>query len=133
MLWRLVATTPTHYHEGYYSLLDATPTVRWTAYPRGAELLAHHAAAEPVARIAAFSHGFFRLKASDDQRLIITDLRMGQEPSYVFSFDVGPLSAVGSVPARQLSRRLDVQQGLAWLWQRVRGIDVPPPGLASAS
>lgn len=127
VLWRLVATTPTHYHEGFYSLLDATPTVRWTAYPRGAELMAQHGQTPPVARLAAFTHGFYRLATTGDGQLRITDLRMGQEPTYSFNFDLGPLDAVGSTPARQVSQRPDVGTALSWLWTRLQGTDLPSP------
>ena len=40
-----------------------------------------------VQRIAAFSKGFYKLSEADG-RVLITDLRMGQEPGYVFSFAV---------------------------------------------
>jgi inner membrane protein len=127
VLWRLVATTPSSYHEGFYSLLDDAPTVRWTAYPRGGDLIDRHGGTEPVARLAAFTHGFYRLSPTADGRLHITDLRMGQEPRYIFNFDIGPLDAVGSLPARQLSQRPDVAAGLSWLWQRLQGRDIPSP------
>lgn len=127
VLWRLVATTPTQFHEGFYSFMDATPTVRWTAHPRGAELMAPHGRAEPVERLAAFTHGFYRLATTADGQLRITDLRMGQEPEYTFNFDLGPLTAVGSVPARQVSQRPDVGAALSWLWKRLQGHDTPLP------
>jgi inner membrane protein len=126
VLWRLVATTPEQYFEGYYSLLDDQPTVQWTAYPRGAELIAEHGADDSVARIAAFSHGFFSLQAVDG-RLMLTDLRMGQEPAYVFRFDVGALHAVGAEAPVQLSMRPDLGRGLPWLWDRIWGVDAPMP------
>jgi inner membrane protein len=121
VLWRLVATTPTAYHEGFYSLLDATPTVRWTTHPRGAELMAEHGQTAPVTRFAAFTQGFFRLSTTSEGQLRITDLRMGQEPHYIFNFDLGPLSAVGSVPATQVSQRPNTGPALRWLWQRLWG------------
>ena len=127
VLWRLVATTPTQYHEGFYSFMDATPTVRWTAHPRGAELMDAHGQAEPVARLAAFTHGFYRLATAADGQLRITDLRMGQEPAYTFNFDLGPLAAVGSVPARHMSQRPDVGAALSQLWTRLKGQPAPSP------
>jgi len=127
VLWRLVATTPTEYHEGFYSFMDASPTVRWTAHPRGADLIAPHREAEPVARLATFTQGFYRLATVADGQLRITDLRMGLEPDYTFNFDLGPLGAVGSVPSRQVSQRPDVGAALSWLWTRLKGQDVPSP------
>lgn len=120
VLWRLVATTPTHYHEGYYSLLDEQVEVRWTAHPRGADLIAQHGHTPPVARIAAFSHGFFSLQ-NGHNRLLLTDLRMGLEPTYTFRFDIGAPAAVGSTPVTQLSMRPDLNRTLPWLWQRLQG------------
>jgi inner membrane protein len=133
VLWRLVAVTPTHYHEGYYSLLDEKPTVRWTAHERGADLMAQHASAEPVARMAAFTEGFYRLSTSPEGQLMLTDLRMGQEPSYVFNFNLGLPEAVGQAPATQVSARADIGQALPWLWRRVRGEDLLPMGAAQAA
>ena len=118
VLWRFVATTPERYHEGFYSLLDATPTVRWTAHPKGAELFEQHRSNDSVQRIAAFTKGLFSLQRVDG-RLMLTDLRMGQEPAYVFRFDVG------SQPPVQIGSTPDLRRGLPWLWNRIRGIDVP--------
>lgn len=127
VLWRVVAVTPTHYHEGYRSLLDATPTMRWTAHERGADLMAEHAAVVPVARLAAFTQGLYRLQVTPAGQLRITDLRMGQEPDYVFNFDLGPARAPGSSPSVQVSQRPDLGSALPWLWQRLRGNDQPAP------
>lgn len=122
VLWRLVATTPDQYFEGYYSLLDPEPTVRWTAHPRGAELIKHHGAVDAVAQIAAFSQGFFKLQTTVDQgRVLLSDLRMGQEPAYSFRFDLGKPGEVGAAPIQQLSMRADIGTALPWLWQRLLG------------
>lgn len=130
VLWRLVATTPTQYHEGYYSLLDDQAEVRWTAYPRGGDLIARHGHTDPVARIAAFSHGFFSLHNGGDS-LLLTDLRMGLEPSYTFRFDLGSPAAVGHVPVTQLSMRPDLGRALPWLWQRLQGNTLATLGAAT--
>jgi inner membrane protein len=124
VLWRLVATTPDRYYEGFYSLLDAQPTVRWTAHPRGAELLAEHGNNDSVQRIAAFSKGFFSL-VRENGRVVLVDLRMGQEPAYAFRFDLGTPPAVGVQAPVQVSMRPDVGRALPWLWDRIRGIDMP--------
>ena len=122
VLWRLVATTPDQYFEGYYSLLDPEPTVRWTAHPRGAELIKQHGEVDAVARIAAFSQGFFKMQTSANPgHVLLSDLRMGQEPAYSFRFDLGMPQDVGSAPIQQLSMRADMGQALPWLWERLLG------------
>jgi inner membrane protein len=128
VLWRLVAITPTQYLEGHHSLLDAQPSIRWTAHDRGAELIAAHGDEPAVARMATFTHGFYSLTESDG-RLFVTDLRMGQEPAYTFRFNLGSAAARangGHAPTLE-GLRPDVGIALPWLWQRLLGNDIPPP------
>ena len=82
-------------------------------------------------RIARFSDGFFSLTQDPAGHLWLTDLRMGQEPAYVFRFDLGPPPPPGEPAPRsvQATRRLDVQAGLQWIWARALGHDVLPPGV----
>ncbi|NDP63836.1 metal-dependent hydrolase [Polaromonas sp.] len=127
LLWRLVATTPTQYFEGHYSLLDDSPRIRWSAHDRGAALMDRHRQEPSVARMAAFSHGFYRLSESGGQ-LFVTDLRMGQEPAYTFHFNLGPPAARAGqarVPVLE-SQRPDLATALPWLWLRMWG-KVPAP------
>jgi inner membrane protein len=128
LLWRLVATTPTQYFEAHYSLLDASPRIRWTAHDKGAALIARYGQEPSVARIAAFSHGFFRLSESGGH-LFVTDLRMGQEPDYTFHFDLGShadRAGQSHVPTLH-SQRPDLATALPWLWRRMWGEALPPP------
>ena len=128
VLWRLVATTPTQYFEGHYSLLDAQPTIRWTPHDRGAALIAAHGREPMVAHMAAFTHGLYSL-AEADGRLFVTDLRMGQEPAYTFRFNLGSAAARangGHAPTLE-GLRPDMGTALPWLWQRLLGNDIPPP------
>lgn len=127
LLWRLVATTPTQYFEGHYSLLDDSPRIRWSVHDRGAALMDRHGQEPSVARIAAFSHGFYRLSHAGG-RLFVTDLRMGQEPAYTFHFDLGipaGLAARQHAPTLE-SQRPDLATALPWLWHRMWG-NAPAP------
>jgi hypothetical protein len=83
-----------------------------------------------VASIAAFSRGFFRVEERAGT-LRITDLRMGQEPDYVFSFAVArrgsspqPVQPPVAVGGRD---DIDVPAALNWLWLRAIGHDLDPP------
>jgi inner membrane protein len=128
LLWRVVVRDGERCHEGFYALMDGARPVRFVAYESGAALAAQIAEHPQLQRLARFTDGFFKV-ADQKGRLVITDLRMGQEPAYVFSFDIGPpLQAGQSHPvAQQQSRRMDVGAGLTWLGQRMLGRDVPPP------
>jgi hypothetical protein len=118
------------YHEGFYALLDQGRPMRFTSHPQGQALVQAHAAHPQVQRVARFSSGFFRLCQTGDGTLWLTDLRMGQEPNYVFRFNIGlPLGGGDAPPqATQEGMRIDASAALTWLWQRALGNDVPPPG-----
>ena len=131
LLWRVVALpddpASPHFHEAYVSLFDGQRPVRFAAHDRGAELMANHGQADPISRLAAFAGGFVKLSTTPDGQLRITDLRMGQEPDYVFNFHLGPLHAVGSEPAKQFSERPLVGPALRWIGHRIAGDESPPP------
>jgi inner membrane protein len=61
--------------------------------------------------------------------VLITDLRMGLEPNYTFSFVVAerasPLRAL-PVP-ESAGRRVDLAVALPWFWRRLGGEVVAPP------
>lgn len=131
LLWRVVALpddpADPHFHEAYVSLFDGPAPVRFTAHDRGTKLMATHGQAAPISRLAAFAGGFVKLSTTPDGQLRITDLRMGQEPDYVFNFHLGPLHAVGSEPTKQVSERPLVGPALRWIGRRMWGLDLPPP------
>jgi inner membrane protein len=134
LLWRVVAMDGERFHEGFYAFMDGDRAVRFVAHARGSALAAENAQHPQLQRLSRFTDGFFKIQR-DNGRLVVTDLRMGQEPAYVFAFDIGPPLAAGQnhEPAKQQARRLDVGTGLKWLGQRLMGRDVPPPGSASRS
>jgi len=129
LLWRVVVVDGPRYHEGYYALADRGRPLRLQARDRGGPWLQTLASHPQVAQLARFSDGFYSL-AVREGRLRLTDLRMGQHPFYVFTFDVGPIETFGGVlqPAVQQGARIPVAQGLDWLRQRMAGQDLPPPG-----
>lgn len=123
VLWRLVAMTPDGYREGFYSLLDPKPEVRFVHYPSNEKLLSSIEDAPAVVRLRWFTKGIVRVREMEG-RVEITDLRMGFEPRYVFSFVVGrrqdgrihPLDPPERVPAE----RPDAD-ALRWVWRRMLG------------
>lgn len=128
LVWRVVAVAGDGYHEGFYSLLDAVPRIAFDRYERGTALAAELHGVDGVRRIAAFSKGFFKLQ-QDGTRVLISDLRMGQEPHYIFTFAVAERrsAVVPLAMPEQLGARLDIERGLPWLWRRALGEPLPPP------
>lgn len=129
VLWRVVATTPTHYHEGFYSLLDAKSEPSWQMHDRGAGLMQSYAGAPAYERLNRFTHGLVAM-LDVDGRAHLRDLRMGQTPSYTFNFDIGPAQGPDATPhpAQLRGSRPELARALPWLWARLRGEPLPPPG-----
>ena len=128
VLWRVVAVSGEHFHEGFHSLLDSTAGhMHFDRFDRGTALAADLQAVDGVQRITAFSKGFYKLEQRGD-RVLISDLRMGQEPIYVFTFAVAQRrGAQPLTPPEQVGARIDIQRGAPWLWRRALGEPLPPP------
>ena len=84
VLWRIVVQTEEGYLEGFDSLLVDEDQLDFTAYAFDRDLLEAAGNVWAVSRLRWFSRDFVKAAVAND-RLIITDLRMGQEPIYVFS------------------------------------------------
>jgi len=127
ILWRIIATTPGAYLEGYYSLLDEAPRVEFSRHARDDALYERLRADWNINRIAWFSHGFFKLYELDS-RVLIADLRMGTEPAYTFTFDVGELRDGTFRPSRpvHVEQPFGREDTLGWLWRRLKGERLPP-------
>ncbi len=128
LLWRVVAVQGDAYHEGFRSLLDAQPQMSFDRFPRGQALEAELPGHDGLARIAAFSKGFYKLQEQGG-RVLLSDLRMGQEPAYIFTFVIARRASAPvplAVP-QQVGARPDVARGLPWLWRRALGEPLPPP------
>jgi inner membrane protein len=128
LLWRVLALDGERYHEGFYSLLDPAPKMHFDAFDRGQALAQGVDGIDGVRRIAHFSKGFYKLWL-DGERVLVADLRMGQEPAYIFSFAVAERQSPPQPLPRPeaVGRRPDLQRGLPWLWQRMWGQPLPPP------
>ncbi len=128
LAWRVLVMQRDHYLEGFYSLLDAKRTVRFDRFERGTVMEAEVRGIDGYERIAAFSGGFYALQLQGP-RVLIADLRMGQEPTYAFSFAIAERAS----PARalpipeQLGTRPDAGKLLPWLARRIGGDPAPPP------
>ena len=139
VLWRIVVLRDAHYDEGFVSLLDGYRAPRFARFERGLALHAELGQLAPVDRLTRFTHGFWRMAEHQD-RITITDLRMGQEPYYSFSFVVGerpPAGGTGQVqptgPLHLAGRQgMDTRAALRWLLRRAQGGDDFPPGLPAS-
>jgi inner membrane protein len=128
VLWRVVAITPNGFLEGFYSLLDDGHQIAFQRFARGEALYAQWQGDPGVQAIARFSKGCYKMSEREGQ-VLITDLRMGQEPDYIFSFAVGRQAGdtVEASAPQLVGGRGDVQAGLRWTWRRMLGDKIPSP------
>lgn len=83
LLWRIVVLTDEGYLEGFESLLVDEDSLAFSEYPSDNQAMLAAADIWAVQRLRWFADDIVRADVVDG-RLIITDLRMGQEPKYVF-------------------------------------------------
>ncbi|MGM8225279.1 metal-dependent hydrolase [Cellvibrio sp. ARAG 10.3] len=130
LLWRVLVITPDGYGEGFYSLLDKTPQLNIKMFPRNEALFTAVRGNWGAERMAWFTHGFFKMSEAEG-KLMITDLRMGQEPFYSFTFVVA--ERVGDtwqeVMPEHIRENPDIELALDWLERRISGDVIDPPWL----
>ena len=119
LLWRVLVMNPNGYYEGFYSIFDKTKNIGFKHYPSDKHLLEDLEDHWPVKRLKWFTHGFYSVQRLRDD-IVITDLRMGLEPGYVFRFKVGKMGNPKITPTSssrfQEKRRFDQ---LPWVWHRI--------------
>ena len=94
VLWRIVSMDGDTYYEGFYSLLDENKSIRFAPFESHRDIIDEQHDHWPIARLDWFTNGFIAASRENDQ-LIINDLRMGVEASYVFRFQVGVWTDTG--------------------------------------
>jgi inner membrane protein len=121
VLWRIVAMKRDGgYLEGYYSLFDGSESIEFASYASDPSLLDGIADDWAVQRLTWFTKGFYRVRETP-QGIVLTDLRMGSEPFYIFSFRVGERSAGRILPGvtRSVPNPSLPLSNLAWVWRRI--------------
>ncbi|MEJ2471174.1 MAG: metal-dependent hydrolase [Desulfuromonadales bacterium] len=124
LLWRIVVQqSGGDYYEGYYSLLDGYSEVTLERYDSRPELLTELLDHWPVERLRWFTKGFYKVWQADDA-IVISDLRMGAEPDYVFSFIVARTGNphLDPVSAQRLPANRDLTL-LKKVWTRLWSAD----------
>ncbi len=127
LLWRALAMAPGgDYYEGYYSLLDGGRVIAWQGHTSERRLLDGTGNDWNVRRLQWFTKGYYRVSRKGTD-ILLTDLRMGLEPDYVFSFKVGEIRNPHSVAAAP-PRRVYTARPLAaagWVWRRIQAPAMP--------
>jgi inner membrane protein len=120
LLWRVVAMTPDGFLEGEYSLVADRGPMAFRRHVSDPAALQAAAAVPDGARLLWFNHHFAKAEVRDG-RLVLTDLRMGLEPDYTFSFAVAERDGDRWTPItpQQLHWPVVSRQALGAFWQRI--------------
>jgi inner membrane protein len=120
LLWRVVVLTPQGFLEGERSLVADEGPMEFRAYRSDRNALDQVADFPAVARLLWFSHGFMKAETRDD-RLVLSDLRMGAEPDYSFRFAVARANGDGwrAMRVEQLKWPWAASRRLPDMWRRI--------------
>ena len=120
LLWRVVAMTPDGYVESERSLVADRGAMRFRAQVSDISALREVADYNAVARLRWFNRGFMKAQERGGQ-LIVSDLRMGFEPDYIFNFAVAKRegSTWREIPPQQLQWPWDAAGRLREVWTRI--------------
>jgi inner membrane protein len=119
LLWRVVGIDKDRYFETYFSIFDRKTPLLVDFYPRNLALTAGIEAHPPIAKLKWFTRGYYAFSTAGEY-VVMTDLRMGSEPDYVFQFKVARFN--DSHPTPIDDERLKTAQDwrrLAWVWERI--------------
>lgn len=128
VLWRVLVMDGEGYYEGFYSVLDRRARIRLARHRSEPQLLTGIEEHWPVRRLQWFTKGFYAV-AREGQDVVMTDLRMGIEPYYVFRFKVGEIGNphAEAAPSERLPSLRDTER-LRALWHRIWGRPSASPG-----
>lgn len=97
LFFKTVAIDGSRYINLYTPLFGDEDTITAYVHPRRADLVTCLATDPRFQELAAFTKGFFSLRA-EDGNIIMSDLRMGLTPNYVFQFAIAETTADGTTP-----------------------------------
>ncbi len=119
LLWRVVGTSGGNYFEGFWSLASPEKGLTLVHLEHHPDLLTGIEESPSVQRLRWFTKGFYRV-VPEGNGVVISDLRMGVDPDYVFAFrvaEIGNPRLKTIVPERVPTER-DFGR-LRGLWERM--------------
>jgi len=119
LLWRVLGVEKDRYFEAYFSIFDGKTPLPVEYYPRNLALMAGIEAHPPVVKLRWFTRGYYAF-ARMGPDVVITDLRMGSEPDYVFRFKVARLDGTRLIPIddERVKTTMDWRR-LPHVWTRI--------------
>lgn len=123
IVWKVIGLEDDRYHNIYISLFDDDAQAKIYTHPRHPELVACLGDNDAFAKLKWFSRGVYRADL-EEQNIVVSDLRMGLTPSYVFRFAIAgyAFEEATSIPPQAVTNRMEtIEQDLSWLGDRILG------------
>jgi inner membrane protein len=119
LLWRVVVRTPDGHLEGLDSVVADDRAIEFSFHPSDNTSLAQAADVPAAARLQWFA-GDFVSASMDGDTLVLSDLRMGQHPNYVFRHAVARRGNPHWHPIEPQRMPATLRtRDLAAMWQRI--------------
>ncbi|WP_289169244.1 metal-dependent hydrolase [uncultured Pseudoalteromonas sp.] len=124
LLWRVVAMSDGQYYISYASVFDSPEEVTINRYNTSPALLNDIKNEWGIQRLQWFTKGFYSVKEQQN-KIVLSDLRMGMECYYVFNFAVGEKTNKGVQVSNfeKLNQRSNLSS-LSKVWDRIWNPDV---------
>jgi inner membrane protein len=123
LLWKVIGLHEDRYDNLYVSLLDEADTAEIYSHPRHPELMACVSGTDAFRKLDWFSHGYYRTDL-EENRIVVSDLRMGMTPGYAFRFAIAEArngQAVPVEPERASGLASVSPEDWSWLAARLLG------------
>lgn len=134
LFWKTIAIDGNRYINVYTSTLGGDDAVTVYAHPRRADLIECLSTNKRFQELSAFNKGIYSLAVEGDD-VVMSDLRMGLSPNYVFRFAIAEAAADG-MRSLDLPTRLPVIRGVdgdwGWVFASIAGNAVPRPAEVAA-
>jgi inner membrane protein len=129
LLWRVLVREDGGYREAYYSLLADDWPGPWRRFDSIDELIPALTGQWAFDRLRWFTHGFYAIQREGND-VVLTDLRMGTEPAYVFRFTIARVVDGRVVPGASVQQtpQRPLVSAIGWLLPRIitPGQALPP-------
>lgn len=122
-VWKVIGLEEDRYHNLYLSLFDDDQNARIYTHPRHPELVACLGGTDAFEKLKWFSRGYYRAELKRG-KIVVSDLRMGLTPSYVFRFSIAEKNGktTNAIPPEVYRSPINTNSiDLDWLLVRVSG------------
>ena len=115
LLWRIIIKSEDQYAEGYLSVRNLNQPLEFRITELDQDAVSHARQYQAFGKLDWFTHGFMKTEMSDN-KLFVSDLRMGAEPHYVFRY------LIAAKTNAEWQEVTPIKQGSRYSWEQLKKI-----------